>query len=101
MTQYQENYGQYSHQEQYSGLNLEDQSVAPPTAAGPLGSGYNNPGVQQALYTGDVPAAAAPPNAQYNAPPVQPMYTSDPQYQQGKAYWRIEYFYMVQFVAVH
>lgn len=65
MAEYEENYGQYSNQGQYSGLNIEDQSVAPPTTA------------------------QAASNVQYNAPPVQPMYTNDPQYQQGKAYWEI------------
>lgn len=75
MAEYQENYGQYSNRGEYSGLNIEDQTVAPPAAS--WGPGYNNP--PQTSWTGD---AAMPSNAQYGAPPVQPMYTGDPQYTQ-------------------
>jgi hypothetical protein len=88
MAQYPENYGQYSQQGEYSGLNIEDQSVAPPTGAvGSWGSGYNP---QQPSWSSDVPAV--PSNTQFGAPPVQPMY-NDPQYsqfQQGEAHSRTE-----------
>lgn len=85
MTQYQEDYGQYSNSNQqgyYSGLNIEDQSE---TSLG-SGPGYNNPpglglaGGQQASWGGNIDAR--PSSTLYSAPPVQPMY-NDPQYQQG------------------
>ncbi len=85
MAQYQDSYGQYSdsgHQSQYSGLNIEDQSAAP-TAEGPWPSsgaaGYGDQPSWANTATGGDAAARAP----YSAPPVQPMYANDPQYQQG------------------
>lgn len=72
-----EGYGQYSsdnYQGQHHGLNIEDQSEA-------SWQGSYNPTEQQA------PAWAPPPSSSYyghGAPPVQPMYTSEPQFQQSK-----------------
>lgn len=78
MTQYQDNYGQYSTngggQAQYSGLNIEDQPAAPGWQQ--QGSGYD-PAASNQAYTGDATSRVP-----YSAPPVQPMYT-DPQFQQG------------------
>lgn len=77
MTQYPDNYGQYSTngggQAQYSGLNIEDQPAAPGWQQ--QGSGYD----PAQAYTGDATSRVP-----YSAPPVQPMYT-DPQFQQGYA----------------
>ena len=86
MSQYQENYGQYSTNSQqglYPGLNVEDQ---PNEAAQQQASwgGYDPSGAQQSASweAGDTNARARGTSG-YSAPPVQPMYSNDPQYQQG------------------
>lgn len=81
----QEDYGQYSNmgrQEHYSGFNMEDQSEqAPPQAQAQ--AGYN-PSAGQASWMNTYTTSATAPNTSlYTSPPVQPMYTTNPQFQQG------------------
>ena len=78
-----EEYGQYStnNQQGYSGLNIENQSETQPPWN--PASGYNIPSGGQTSWNAGQPGTSAPAASLYSAPPVQPMYSNDPQYQQG------------------
>lgn len=81
MAQFSEEYGQYSanSQQGYSGFNIEDQSEAQPQWS--TAAGYNIPSGEQTSWQ-QQQQQTVPPTSLYSAPPVQPMYGNDPQYQQ-------------------